>query len=84
MDSMKVSKCLFEMITIKEDTKSHTCTPSFLTVSVRAGSSNLVSEVTTLVGRSWILPTRDPRPAIFKWSEVPILCQSFDNHLTNA
>jgi hypothetical protein len=50
MDSMKVSKCLFEPL--KRDTKSHTCAPSFLTVSVCVGSFNKGSEVPTPVGSS--------------------------------
>jgi hypothetical protein len=77
MDSMKVSKCLFEMLTIKERHKSHTCAPNFLTVSVCVGSSDPRLEVPTLVGRSGILLTRGPRAAVFNWSEVPTLCWKF-------
>jgi hypothetical protein len=40
MDSMKMSKCLIEMLTTQERHKAHTCALSFLTDLVCVGSSD--------------------------------------------
>jgi hypothetical protein len=41
MDSLKMSKCLIDMLTAQERHKSHTCALSFLTVSVCVRSSTV-------------------------------------------
>jgi hypothetical protein len=79
MDRMKVSKCLFEMLTIKER--------HIILVHLVFCLFQYVSEVPTLVRRSWILPKRARRPVVLKLSEVSTLCRKFQqllNQCTNG
>jgi hypothetical protein len=71
MDSIKVSKCFFKMLTIKERHKvTHLCT-YFLTVSLYVGSSNTCQKK---------LDSSDKRSSASCFSMVG----SSDNHLTSA